>query len=82
MFKISLGFVVVVLLLAWASPVSAQTPTPPPTPTPSVIAGDSGTFVVEPVISYGEAALIVVAFLIASLMLLQIILEVLACLRR
>jgi hypothetical protein len=68
--------VVLVLALVWASPAACQTPTPPPTPTPTVVDVDSGTFVVSPVITLGEAGVIIALVLVSGLLLVRIALEV------
>jgi len=59
-----------------AAGVAAQTPTPPPTPTPSVVSTDSGVFVLEPRITYGEAGVMIGLVLVAALLLLTLALEV------
>ena len=62
--------------------VAAQTPTPPPTPTPSVVEVDTGTFVIEPHITYGEAGVMIGLLFVAALMFLSLAMEVISWLRQ
>lgn len=68
----------IVMTLAFASGVMAQTPTPEPTPTPSylyeIALADGVTFVLERRITYGEVMLTtVLLFLIAFLVVSALI---------
>ena len=69
-------------LVGSAAGVAAQTPTPPPTPTPSVVSTDSGVFVLEPRITYGEAGVMLFLVLVAGLLLITIGLEVVSWFRQ
>lgn len=76
------ALVVVVLALALGvSPVAAQTPTPEP-PVTEVIATESGSFVLEPRITYGEAGIMIGLVIVAALLLLRVGVEVVSWLLR
>jgi len=82
---IRLGVALVVvagLLGAYVAGVAAQTPTPPATPTVTVVDGETGAFVVQPSITLGDAGVIAALIFVAVLLMLQMLLEVLAWLKR
>lgn len=60
--------------------VSAQEPTP--TPTPILVELDSGAFVVQQVITFGDVGVVVALLLVAGLLLIRLGFEVVAWLRQ
>lgn len=55
---------------------------PAPTPTPVVIELESGAFVVQQVLTFGDVGVVVALLLVAGLLLVRIGLEVVAWLRQ
>lgn len=55
---------------------------PPPTPTPVVVELESGAFVVQQVLTFGDVGVVVALLLVAGLLLVRIGLEVVAWLRQ
>lgn len=62
------------LLLACPGGALAQEPTP----TPQVITVSSGTFVLEPTITIGDAGIIIALFVVAGLLLVRVTQELLS----
>ena len=72
------------MLLIVPLEVAAQEPTqtPEPTPTPHIVHGDSGDFIIEPTVSYGQAGIMVGLAAVVAGQMLVLGLEVATWLKR